>query len=79
MKVGVVADVVFFKRGNDIAATAPFEYSGLFTDQLERRANAAVREHFGQTLRRVVVGRQEIILRVEPKNDVDVGYFGGGD
>src|SRR6266550_6018865 len=78
MKISVITDVVLLERGNDIAPAALFEHARLFADELERRANAALGEHFGQALRRVVVGGQKIIFSVEPEDDVDNRLVGCG-
>src|SRR2546428_13417785 len=78
MKISVVTDVVLLERGNDIAPSALFEHPRLFADELERRANSALGEHFGQAPRRVVVGGQKIIFCVEPEDDVDNRLVGCG-
>ena len=46
MKIGVVTDVVLLQRGNHVAPTAPLEHTRLFTDELERGADAPSGEHF---------------------------------
>src|SRR6266516_5860330 len=78
MKISMIPDVVLLERGNDVASAALFEHPRLFSDELERRANAALVEHFSQALCRVVVGGQKIILGVEPEDDVDRGLVGSG-
>ena len=78
MKIGVIPDIVLLERGNDIAPPAFFEHARFFADELERRANAALGEHFSQALCRVVVGGQKIILGVEPQDDIDRGLVGCG-
>ena len=73
MKVRVIADVVLSKRADDIVTPSLLEHSRFFAHQLECREDAALREHFRQALRGIVVGRQKVILRVEPKDHVDGG------
>src|SRR5208283_2569898 len=70
MEVGMVTDSVLLERGNDIVAPAPLQHARLFPNHFERRANPTGSEHFGQALARIVIRRQEIILRVKPEDYV---------
>ena len=79
MKIGVVTYVVLLQFGNHVAPSALLEDARLFPDQFECGADAAFGEHLGQALCCVVVRRQQVILRIEPEDDVDVGLAGGGD
>ena len=79
MKIGVVTDVVLSQRQNHVAPTALLEDARLFTDQLEGRANVALCEHLSQALRGVVIRGQQVILRVEPEDDMDAGAFNRRD
>ena len=79
MEIGVVADVVFLQLGNYVAATAPLQNARLFADQFECGADAALGEHVCQPFGRVVVRGQQVVLGIEPEDDLEVGFWGGGD
>ena len=71
MRVGVITDLVLFERRDYVQAIALFEYPHLFADQLERSFDTQPRQHFSQTLRRIVALRQDVIFGVEPERDVN--------
>ncbi len=73
MKIRVVADVVFLERGDHVRAAALFEHAGFFTHDFECRPDAPARKHVGQPQARVVIRRQQVVLGVEPEDDVDAG------
>ena len=71
VRVRVIADVVTRERGNDVASAAALEHARLLADDLERGPDPERRQHLRQTLRRVIVLRQEVVLDVEPERHVD--------
>jgi len=68
--VGVVADGVFRERRNDVAPATAFEHARLFADHLESGVDAGRGEVVRDAQGRVVGGRFEVVLRVEPEDDV---------
>jgi len=71
MCVRVIADVVTLQRGNHIGTSARLEDARLLADHLEGRSDAEAGQHLRQPLRRIVILRQDVVLRVEPQRDVD--------
>src|SRR6185436_820508 len=76
MEIRMITDVMLFERIDHVSPAAFFEHARLFTDQLERRANFSFSEQFRETFGSVVVRRQEVIVRVEPEDDVHIGFLG---
>ena len=79
VKIGMIADGMALECGDDVGASALFEDSGLLSDHLEGGADAAVTQQSGQSKAGIIVGGQQVILRIEPKQDVHPGrnWFGG--
>ena len=71
VRVRVIADVVPLERGNHITPPPLFEHPRLFADDLERGPHTHPRQHLGETLRRIVIRRQDVVLGVEPEHHVD--------
>ena len=71
MEIGVKADVVLPERGNDIVPAASFQSARLLADDLECGPNVSLGEQVRHALGRVVRGRKQIVLRVEPQNDIN--------
>src|SRR2546429_7239480 len=72
MRVGVVADGMFLECGDDVGAMAALERAGLLADDLECRLNALLGEERRQPFGRVIALRQDVVFRVEPKDDIDL-------
>ena len=84
VEVGVVADVVLLEGGDDVGALALLEDAGFFTDHFEGGGDIAFREKLGDAEGSIIVGGENVVLGVEPEDDVDSGLFGlilceGGD
>lgn len=71
MKIRVEGNYMLPERIDYIFASAPFEGARLFADDLERGANLPLTEHFSQPFARVIIRRQQIILRIEPKDHIN--------
>ena len=70
MKVGMVADVMPAQGVDHIVPSPHFQLARLFADDLECRADVPFGKHVGDPLVGIIVGRQQIILRVKPKNHI---------
>ena len=70
VEVGVIADLVLLERRDDIGPLALLQHPRLLADHLEGRTHAAGRQDLGDFLRGIVAGGQEVVLRVEPEDDV---------
>ena len=68
--VGMVADGVFRERRDDVAPAAAFEYARLFANHLESGVDAGCGEVGGDAQGSVIGGRFEVVLGVEPQDDV---------
>ena len=55
VKVGVVADVMAFERGDDILAAALFQHARLFPDDFERGSDILGGEQLAEPQRRIIV------------------------
>src|SRR5439155_17679459 len=75
--IRVIADLVLLKSGNNILTPPPFEHPRLFADKFERGADVPLGEHLAKAFGRIIIGRQQIILGIEPKNDIDCGFLFG--
>jgi len=71
MEIRVVTDIMAAKGRYDILATAAFEDACFFADEFEGGADASLREQVAQTFGRVIVGRQQVILRIKQEDDVN--------
>ena len=71
VKIRVVADLVFLERVDDVGPPAAFQLASLFADDLERAADVLLRQEFGDVQGGIVASRQDIILRVEPEDDIN--------
>ena len=69
--VRVIADVVLLQGGDDVRAPPLLEDAGFLADDLEGRLHPKARQHLGKTPRRVVILRKDVVLGVEPQDDVD--------
>ena len=73
MRVGVITDGMLLKRRDDIGSMPPFQSARLLADQLKRGADSLLSEERRQPFRRVIAGRQDLILGVEPENNINLG------
>ena len=64
---------MFLQGLDDIRPAAPLQGARLLADDFERAADALLGEELGDVQARVVVGRQDVVLGVEPEDDVDLG------
>ena len=71
VKIRVIPNDVLLERGDNIAASALLQYARLLADHLERCANVPFGEHFGEPPGRIIIGRQQVILCIEPENNID--------
>ena len=71
VRVRVIADLVLLERGDHVASPALFQHARLLADDLERRPDPSVGQRLRNPLRRVVILRQDVVLRVEPERDVN--------
>src|SRR5439155_22851313 len=76
--IGVVADLVFLQGGDDVGPVAPLQRARLFADDLEGGAHAFAGQEVGDVQRGVVTRRQDVVLGVEPEDDVDARFGVGG-
>src|SRR5256886_5763473 len=72
MGIGVVANGMLLQRCDNVGAVAALERTGLLTDDLECRLNALLGEERRQPFGRVIALRQDVVFRVEPKDDIDL-------
>src|SRR5439155_7601396 len=71
MEISVKADVVLPERGNDIVPAASFQSARLLADDLESGPDFSLREQVRHAFGRVVRGGKQVVLRVEPQNDIN--------
>lgn len=71
VRVGVVADLVLLHGGDDVRAAALLEDARLLADDLEGRLHPEARQHLCKALCGVVILRKEVVLGVEPQDDMD--------
>src|SRR5207302_5173762 len=64
--VRMKADLVFLERFDDVIAAAALEAAGPFADDLEDRADQFTGQETGEAQRRVIAGREDVVLGVEP-------------
>ncbi len=70
--IGVITDLMFLQCRDRVRSLAPLQRSRFLANHLESRAHSFAAEEVRHMQRRVVTGRQEVILRVEPENHVDL-------
>jgi hypothetical protein len=70
MEVGVISNIVLLKCVDDISPPTFLEHARLFPHHLECRAHAPLCEHLTEPPRRIIIGRQQVILGIEPKDDI---------
>ena len=80
VKIRVVADVVLFQRRDHIVPSPRFEHTCFLAHDFECGADAAFQKHVREPQTGVVIRRQQIILRVEPEDHVNLrrGTLRGG-
>ena len=78
MIIGVIADLVFLQCSDRVFAFALLQGAGLFADDLERGLDAFAAEKVGDVQGRIVAGGQQIVLGVEPQDDVNPRLVGSG-
>ena len=69
--VRVVADLVASQGGDYVLAAAPLEGARLLAHHLEGGADALLRQQLRHPLRRVIARGKDVVLGVEPEDDVD--------
>ena len=72
VRVGVVADGMFLQRGNHVCAMAALKRARFFANDLKCRLNALLGQERRQAFGRVIALRQDVVLGVEPENDIDL-------
>ncbi|HKT68704.1 MAG TPA: hypothetical protein VJP83_04670 [Terriglobales bacterium] len=68
--VGVVTDIVAAKRGDDVRASTSFQRACLLSHYLKGCWDAFSSEEFGKALGRIITGRQNVVLSIEPKDHI---------
>src|SRR5262249_28277204 len=84
VEVGMVTNFVALECRDHILAPAPLQGASLFADNFERCPNPFVTQEIGDTQGGIIAGRQDVVLGIEPENDIDprcrlAGGNGAGD
>ena len=70
--VRVIADLVLLEGIDDILPAAPLQSARLFPHDFEGGPDVFLCQKLGHSQGSIIASRQDVILRVEPQNDVDL-------
>ena len=73
MEICVVRNVMPFERADHVLPSPPLQHPRLLPNDFKRRPDTPLGQQAGQPFASIIVSRQQVVLSIEPKDDIDFG------